>query len=132
MSADQGRMSPRPLLAPVNIRDQHAVGIALIPTILQAYEAVVQTWIREHCCNVAGWRIACKQSPRLQTKDTHIILIVQTDEFVCVELYFSYRCPPRCGEGHADSLLAINVYQSRAELGVAGSNSQQGLDRVVG
>lgn len=132
MSADQGRMSPRPLLTPVNVRDQCALEIALVPTILQAYEAVVQTWISEHCCNVAGGRIACKQSPRLQTKDTDIILAVQGDEFVCVELYFSYRRPPRCGEGDADSLLAINVYQSRAELGVAGSNSQQGLDRVVG
>jgi hypothetical protein len=125
-------MSPRPLLIHVNVRDQHAWRIALLPTILQAYEAVVQTWISEHCCNVARWCVACKQSPRLQTKHTDIILAVQSDEFVCIKLYFSYRRPSRCGEGHADSLLAINVYQPRAELGVAGSNSQQGLDWVVG
>jgi hypothetical protein len=86
MSVDQGRMSPRPLLTQVNVRDDAALGIAFVPTVLQAYEAVVQAWIRKHRCNVAGRRIAREQSSRLQTKDTDIILAVQTDELVRIEL----------------------------------------------
>lgn len=80
---------------------------------------------------MSWWRIASNQSPGLQTKYADIVLAIPADELVGAKLQLSYRCPSWCGEGHADSLLPVDVYQAGTELGVIGAHGKQRLNRVV-
>lgn len=88
----------------------------LIPTVLQANKAVVKTRIGKHSHDVPGRGVTGDHPPRVEVKDTDIVLAVECYELVGTEAKFSKRRLPCWLESNADTPLAINIYEPCPKL----------------
>ncbi len=67
----------------------------------------------------------------LETEDADIVLAIQDNELVDTELNGSNRGSSRRGQGDADSFLAKDVDDTRAELRLVGTNCEEGLNGII-
>ena len=81
---------------------------------------------------MARRRIVGQYMLRLEAKDTDIILTIEYNDLVGAELNISNRGSAGRSEGHADSFLAEDIDNARAELGLVGADGEKRLHRVIG
>ena len=67
-----------------------------------------------------------------QTEDCDIVLVVKHYELVGTKLYLAYRRPSWRVECDTDSSLAEDIYEAWPELGLIGTDSEEGLYGIVG
>ncbi len=100
-------------------------------TILQTNQAVVETRIRKDSRHLPWRSIVCYLPLGVQTEDADIVLAVNHNYLVCAELYLFYARSSWWVECCTDSSLAEDVDHAGAELGLVGTDGEEGLDRIV-
>lgn len=80
---------------------------------------------------MTGRGVVCDYLLSVEAENADIVLAIQNNELVGAELEGSNRGSPWRSKGYADSFLAKDVHNARAELGFVRADSEQRLDGVI-